>query len=141
MAYELYYWPQIQGRGEFVEAVVRLMGAVSVEASMHAPKMTTLLSAAFAILASIAAFVSARYWLRSSLVGYLPPSAEPGDETAALYWRLAGLLQGAVESSTMNWRAARWSALAAGLYGVSGILSTAPTLWPWIRELYRLISG
>jgi glutathione S-transferase len=35
MAYELYYWPTIQGRGEFVRLALEEAGAVYVDVARH----------------------------------------------------------------------------------------------------------
>jgi hypothetical protein len=87
------------------------------------------MSAGFAVLASVAAFISAGYWCRASRSSYVPSSIEPGDEMAAQQWLSSSLLSGSVKSSAMNSRAAGWSALTAALFGVSGIFGAAAVIF------------
>lgn len=93
--------------------------------------MTALASALIAIIASVAAFISARHWLAASRVVGMAGGVEPGDEIAALHWHQAGALYGNIESSALNAKAARWAAVSAGLYGVAGLLAAVPTIVAW----------
>jgi len=53
----------------------------------------TFASATVAIGASIVALISAWYWQQASRVGYVLPSAGPGDEISALHWQSAGIFK------------------------------------------------
>jgi hypothetical protein len=93
--------------------------------------MFMLLSAVIAIIASIAAFISAKRWLAASRVVGMAGGVEPGDEIAAANWRQAGMLFGNIDSSALNAKAAWWAAVAAGLYGVSGLVAAVPVIAKW----------
>ena len=85
--------------------------------------MITIIAAILAVAASVAAFISADRWLKASRVVGMAGGVEPRDEVAALNWHLAGVQFGHWESSALNAKAAWWAALAAGLYGVSGLFA------------------
>lgn len=87
-----------------------------------------------AIFASGAAIVSAHHWLTASRISHIPGSAEPVDQIAAAHWHVAGLQDAAVDASELNAQAARWSAVAALLYGLSGLFAAIPIIWRWLAN-------
>ena len=90
--------------------------------------MLTLASATIAIIASIVALISAKYWLAASRVVGMAGGVEPGDDISDLHWHQAGMLFGNIESSALNAKAARWAAASAALYGLSGLVAAIPVV-------------
>lgn len=86
-------------------------------------KPTGLAFIVFSLLGAIAGLVAAWYWFKASRVSFELDDFESVDPDIAQNDWIATILTGVTESSDLNAKAARWTAVAVVLGAIATILS------------------